>query len=86
MATTTTAEAGLNLRRAREEAGLTRAQLAQLAGCSLAQLGNIESGAVPRRSEVLERARRVISERDSDRASQGLAKTSGPGARNEGYR
>jgi transcriptional regulator with XRE-family HTH domain len=79
--TTSTAGAGLNLRRDREQAGLTRAQLAHLAGCSLASLANIEQGAVPKRSEVLERALRVINERSPDRASQGLAKPSNPGAR-----
>jgi transcriptional regulator with XRE-family HTH domain len=83
--TTNTACAGLNLRRGRERAGLTRAQLAQLAGCSLASLANIEQGAVPKRSEVLERARCVINGRDPDRASQGLAQLSDHGALDAGY-
>jgi transcriptional regulator with XRE-family HTH domain len=47
---------GRDLREARERLGLSRAQLAGLAGCGLASLGAIEQGAVPERSEVLERA------------------------------
>jgi len=60
MAATTTSETGRDLRSARAEAGLTRAQLAGLTGCSLAALGNIEQGAVPKRSRVLDRALAVI--------------------------
>jgi len=78
-ATTTTRRAGFELRRARERLGLTRAQLATLAGCSLASLGNIEAGAVPRRSRVLARAWEAIDrmgERSGD-ASQNDADPSG---------
>jgi transcriptional regulator with XRE-family HTH domain len=71
MTNTTTTHSGLNLRSARKRAGLTRAQLAQLADCSLASLANIEQGAVPKHSAVLERALAIINERDLDRASQG---------------
>jgi transcriptional regulator with XRE-family HTH domain len=72
MATTTTNKPGQTLREARERAGLTRTRLAALVGCSLAQLANIEQGAVPRRSRVLEAAFEVIAERiqnDNDPAS-----------------
>jgi transcriptional regulator with XRE-family HTH domain len=46
-------EAGAQLRAARERRGWTRAQLAARAGRSYAQIGQIEAGAVPRRSGVL---------------------------------
>ena len=85
-ATTNITGPGLNLRRERRRVGLTRAQLAQLADFSLASLANIEQGAVPKHRDVLARALRVIDERDPDRASQGLAQLSEPGARREGYR
>ena len=60
MATTTTTSQGGRLREDREAAGLTRAQLAGLAGCSLASLANIEQGAVPKHSRVLDAARSVL--------------------------
>ena len=66
MATTTTTDRGGNLRAAREEAGLTRVQLANLIGCSLAQLANIEQGAVPKRSHVLQAALEAIGEHAKD--------------------
>lgn len=71
MTTTTTTEPGLTLREERERAGLTRAQLAALTGCSLAALGNIEQGAVPKRSRVLEAAFEAIADHlhDDDPAS-----------------
>jgi transcriptional regulator with XRE-family HTH domain len=53
--------AGHELRRARESAGITRARLAGLAGCSLSQLAAIETGAVPKRSVVLDRVREVLA-------------------------
>jgi DNA-binding XRE family transcriptional regulator len=75
-----------DLREARGRVGLTRAALAGLVGCSPTSLANIEAGAVPQHSAVLERALRIINERDPDRASQGLAQQSESGARHEGYR
>jgi len=66
--TTTTSGAGHlgeDLRAARQEAGLTRADLARLVGCSLASLGNLEAGAIPRRSAVLERVLAVLSPKTS---------------------
>jgi len=48
--------AGSDLREARTRLGVSRAELAGLADCSMAALGNIEQGAVPKRSRVLERA------------------------------
>jgi transcriptional regulator with XRE-family HTH domain len=66
MATTTTSARGRCLRRARERAGLTRAQLASLIGCSLAQLANIEQGAVPKHSRVLEAAFDTIKSLEDD--------------------
>lgn len=54
--TRNTAPVGHDLRQARHRAGITRAQLASLVGCSLAQLANIEQGAVPRRSRVVDEA------------------------------
>ena len=66
MATTTTTDRGGNLRAAREEAGLTRAELANLIGCSLAQLANIEQGAVPQRSQVLQAALEAIGDHVKD--------------------
>lgn len=66
MATTTTSDRGVNLRAAREQAGLTRVQLANLIGCSLAQLANIEQGAVPKRSEVLQAALEALGEHVED--------------------
>ncbi|MFT4035543.1 MAG: helix-turn-helix transcriptional regulator [Patulibacter sp.] len=53
-------ERGAALRARRERLGMTRAQLAALVGCGLTQLGNIESGAVPRRSAVLDLAEGVL--------------------------
>lgn len=70
MATTTTTGEGQDLRRAREAAGITRAELAALADCSLSQLANIEQGATPRHSKVLERAWTAIAQSGEDRASQ----------------
>jgi transcriptional regulator with XRE-family HTH domain len=48
------------LRATRKALGMTRAQLAAAAECSIASLGFIEAGAVPRRSQVLDRAWRVL--------------------------
>lgn len=77
MTTTNTTRRGQNLRAAREGAGLTRAQLAGLAGCSLAQLGNIESGAVPQTSRVLDAAFAAIEAFTTSEAAPagGSAKT-----------
>lgn len=73
MAATTTNRVGRDLREAREAAGLTRAELAALTGCSISSLGNIEQGAVPKESRVLEAARRAIAEtlHDVDPAGNG---------------
>lgn len=91
MPTTTTASVGQTgderpgdeLRAARQRAGLTRAQLAALAGCSLAQLGNLEQGAIPRRSAVLGRARAVIASyndaRPADQPGAVTTSTAGTG-------
>jgi transcriptional regulator with XRE-family HTH domain len=68
--TTITTTTGHDLRAARVRAGLTRAQLASLIGCSYSQLGNIEAGAVPRRSGVLDRAWTVIAENVERTAGQ----------------
>ncbi|MEA2152868.1 MAG: hypothetical protein QOI18_1101 [Solirubrobacteraceae bacterium] len=48
--------AGSDLGIARTRLGISRVQLAGLADCSMAALGNIEQGAVPKRSSVLDRA------------------------------
>ncbi len=61
MTTNTTAA---NLRETRERLGITRAQLAGLVGCSPTSLANIEDGAVPKRSGVLERAIAALAERE----------------------
>lgn len=50
------------LRELRARAGMTRAQVAALAGCSLSALGNLEAGAIPRRSAVLERVRALLEQ------------------------
>ena len=88
--TTTTTRGGHDLRAAREQAGVTRAQLAQLAGCSYSMLGNIEQGAVPKRSEVLERAFDAIAALPTnvqrpDPADRGAAQPDDHGVRNELY-
>jgi transcriptional regulator with XRE-family HTH domain len=51
----------------REQSGLTRAQLACIADCSLAHLSNLEAGAVPRSSAVLDRVLVVLAELESAR-------------------
>lgn len=61
----TTTTDGVNLKHARQRAGLTRAQLAHLAGCSLASLANIEQGAIPKRSAVLKRALAVLAQQEA---------------------
>lgn len=68
MTNTTISAPGHDLRTAREGAGLTRAELAALADCSLASLGNIEAGAVPKRSAVLDAAWAALA-RISDNAA-----------------
>jgi len=50
----------------RERAGLTRARLAGLVGCSTTSLANIEDGAIPKRSAVLERALSVIAAHEDE--------------------
>jgi transcriptional regulator with XRE-family HTH domain len=80
MAATTTSETGRDLRSARAEAGLTRAQLAGLTGCSLAALGNIEQGAVPKRSRVLDRALAVIDAVLDDGSTTSEATVDGRGS------
>lgn len=86
MPTTTTSNAGRDLRRARARAGLSRAQLAALAGYSLAALANIEQGAVPRRSRVLCDAHAAIDlyMRNAATGNGGVAKTEPGGARHDG--
>lgn len=84
--TTTTDRPGRDLREARTRAGLTRAQLAELTGCSLAQLANIEQGAVPKRSRVLEAARAIFASLDpttseAPAVTPGLRENSGRQAR-----
>lgn len=80
MSATTTTEPGQTaseLRAARERIGLTRAQVARLADCSLAQLGNLEAGAIPHRSAVLERVYAVLADRDERPAGRpGVVTTS----------
>jgi DNA-binding XRE family transcriptional regulator len=44
----------------RGKAELSRAQLADLVGCSISTLGAIEQGAVPARSNVLDRAEAAL--------------------------
>jgi len=66
-ATTNTNNVGQSLREAREHVDLTRAQLAELASCSIASLGNIEQGAVPKRSQVLEDALAAIARVNDER-------------------
>jgi transcriptional regulator with XRE-family HTH domain len=56
MTTSTTTSPSGDIREQREQAGISRAQLAALVGCSLSQLANIEQGAVPKRSRVLQLA------------------------------
>lgn len=65
-ATTTSSRAGRDLRAERKRAGLTRVQLAALVGCSLAQLANIEQGAIPKRSRVLEDAFAALADQHDD--------------------
>jgi predicted transcriptional regulator len=85
------------MRDRRIAAGLTQRQLARAADCSLPSVANLEAGLLPQRSVVVPRILRAldaaeraavapINERDPDRASQGLAQLSEPGARREGYR
>jgi transcriptional regulator with XRE-family HTH domain len=57
-----------DLRARREGAGLTRTRLAGLVGCSPTSLANIEDGAIPRRSAVLERALAVLACREREAA------------------
>lgn len=54
--TTHRGDVGGRLRAERERLGITRARLAQLARCSLTSISNIEQGAVPERSRVLDAA------------------------------
>jgi predicted transcriptional regulator len=63
--------AGSDLRAERTRLGISRAQLAGLADCSMAALGNIENGAVPKRSSVLERAFAALAALSADRAGDG---------------
>jgi transcriptional regulator with XRE-family HTH domain len=58
---TTSHQRATELRAERESAGLTRTKLAGLIGCSPTSLANIEGGAVPRRSAVLDRALAVLA-------------------------
>ncbi len=87
MATTNTGLVGRDLRATRRRAGVSRAQLANLAGCSLASLANIEQGAVPRRSRVLEDAFAALAVINDPSTSEGpashgtSAKTAGVGGR-----
>jgi transcriptional regulator with XRE-family HTH domain len=67
---TTIPAASSELRAARERAGLTRAQLAGLAGCSLSTITNIEHGAVPRRSPILDRLWSVLADRPTNGTEQ----------------
>jgi transcriptional regulator with XRE-family HTH domain len=62
MTVTDTADTAAEIRAARERAGLTRAQVAARAGCSMSMLGDIEAGAIPKRSAVLDRVRTVLDE------------------------
>ena len=64
--TTTISRAGRDLRTERTRAGLTRVQLASLVGCSLGQLANIEQGAIPKRSRVLEAAFVALGDLNDD--------------------
>ena len=76
MTTTDTNSPGRSLREARLQVGLSRAKLAGLADCSIASLANIEQGAAPRRSAVLERAWAVleaIGELEGSRAPGDIA-------------
>ncbi|MGI8845693.1 MAG: helix-turn-helix domain-containing protein [Thermoleophilaceae bacterium] len=68
---------GEELRNARLAAGLTQAQLAVRADCSLGSLGNMEAGAIPRRSAVLERVQAILdpyTHETRDSAIPGFAK------------
>lgn len=65
---TSSVEKASELRARRERAGLTRTRLAGLVGCSPTSLANIEDGAVPKRSAVLERALALLAERDQEAA------------------
>jgi len=70
MNTTTTSGGGRtrrDLRAERERAGLTRADLAARVDCSLAMLGNLEAGAIPKRSAVLERVYAVLAALNDER-------------------
>jgi transcriptional regulator with XRE-family HTH domain len=53
--------AGDDLRASRLRLGITRAQLAGLADCSYATLSQIEQGAIPRKSAVLQRAQQALA-------------------------
>jgi transcriptional regulator with XRE-family HTH domain len=59
-------QTAIALRQAREKAGVTRARLAGLAHCSYSQISNIEAGAVPNRSAVLERALAALAQLEAD--------------------
>jgi transcriptional regulator with XRE-family HTH domain len=65
---TTRAAEARRLRACREAAGLTQRELALAAECSLTTVANVENGAVPTRSAVLDRIRAVLDpEDDADR-------------------
>lgn len=73
---------GEALTHARKRVGLTRTRLAALVGCSTTSLANIEDGAIPKRSAVLERALAVIAAHEDERpaAGPGAVTTSARGA------
>lgn len=58
------------LRASRRESGLTRAQLSGMAGCSMSHLANLEAGAVPQSSAVLDRVRAVLADHDAGSTSR----------------
>jgi hypothetical protein len=78
-----------DLRSERARLGITPASLAAAAGCSLSQLANIEAGAVPRQSAVLDRVRAALAsvenESSPEAATPGSTKTTDAGGQREGY-
>lgn len=70
MSTVIEKHAGQELREARERLGISRTSLAGRAGVGLGSLCNIECGAVPKRSRVLEKAWAVLREIEAAQAAE----------------
>ena len=64
--TTITTMSAEEIRAARERTGLSRAAVAGRTGVSMSTIANIEQGAVPRRSEALERLLAFLAEQSNN--------------------